>query len=120
AGYLIVFDRFAAFKIGGGRSQPEMHGYFRPSLAAPKFVLAAPSVFWRPCGTRAAEQFRFTYMYYMYLHKKQAGKAEALPPLECAYGAKSPRKGRGRIEARCGGFAAHQAQVIDRELSSSI
>ncbi|MFI8693250.1 hypothetical protein, partial [Stutzerimonas kunmingensis] len=31
-GYLIVFDRFAAFKIGGGRSQPEMHGYFRPSL----------------------------------------------------------------------------------------
>ncbi|MFI8730419.1 hypothetical protein ACIGHJ_22215, partial [Stutzerimonas kunmingensis] len=32
-GYLIVFDRFAAFKIGGGRSQPEMHGYFRPSLA---------------------------------------------------------------------------------------
>ena len=39
----------------------------------------------------------------MYLHKKQAGKAEALPPLECAYGAKSPRKGRGRIEARCGG-----------------
>ncbi|MFI8728350.1 hypothetical protein ACIGHJ_11580, partial [Stutzerimonas kunmingensis] len=32
AGYLIVFDRFAAFKIGGGRSQPEMHGYFRPSL----------------------------------------------------------------------------------------
>lgn len=88
-------------------------------LAAPKFVLAAPSDFWRPCGTKAAEQFRFTYMYYMYLHKKQAGKAEALPPLECAYGAKSPRKGRGRIEARCGGFAA-QAQVIDRELSSSI
>lgn len=72
-------------------------------LAAPKFVLAAPSDFWRPCGTKAAEQFRFTYMYYMYLHKKQAGKAEALPPLECAYGAKSPRKGRGRIEARCGG-----------------
>ncbi len=58
-----------------------------------------------PCGTRAAEQFRFTYMYYMYLHKKQVDSAEALPPLECAYGARSPQKGRGRVENRCGGFA---------------
>lgn len=69
-------------------------------LAAPKFVLAAPSDFWRPRGTRAAEQFRFTYMYYMYymyLHKKQAGKAEALPPLECAYGAKKPPEGKGKV-----------------------
>jgi hypothetical protein len=53
-------------------------------LAAQKFVLAAPRNFWMPCGTRAAEQFRFTYMYYMYLHKKQGDSAEALPPLECA------------------------------------
>ena len=64
-------------------------------LAAPKFVLAAPSDFWRPCGTKAAEQFHFTYMYYMYLHKKQAGKAEPLPPLECAYGEKPP-EGKGK------------------------
>ncbi|MFJ2550259.1 DUF1120 domain-containing protein, partial [Pseudomonas sp. NPDC087612] len=28
---LSVSDRLATFKIGGGRSQPETHGYFRPS-----------------------------------------------------------------------------------------
>jgi hypothetical protein len=29
---LSIFDRLVTFKIGGGRSQPKTHGYFRPSL----------------------------------------------------------------------------------------
>jgi len=29
---LSILDRLANFKIGGDRSQPEIHGYFRPSL----------------------------------------------------------------------------------------
>lgn len=29
---LSVLDRLATFNIGGGRSQPETHSYFRPSL----------------------------------------------------------------------------------------
>jgi hypothetical protein len=75
---------------------------FARLIAAPKFVLAAPSDFWRPCGTKAAEQFHFTYMYYMYLHKKQAGRQarQRLCLRLNAPTAKSPRKGRGRIEVR--------------------
>jgi hypothetical protein len=29
---LSALDRLATFKIGGGRSQPETHDYFSPSL----------------------------------------------------------------------------------------
>ncbi|MNB97157.1 hypothetical protein D3C75_443790 [compost metagenome] len=30
---LSALDQLATFKIGGGRSQPETHNYFRPSLS---------------------------------------------------------------------------------------
>ncbi|MFJ2549296.1 hypothetical protein ACIOVF_22925, partial [Pseudomonas sp. NPDC087612] len=40
---LSVSDRLATFKIGGGRSQPETHGYFRPSLTKLSFFDASES-----------------------------------------------------------------------------